>query len=322
MSPQRIVAAMHTAPWLVGLSMLGLALAVVVYTGHTPRLVSVGVFALALVALLLYPRRLTPWLIGTAVLGLALVLLFYRLGDGSLHDFDEAIYAQATKEMLHLHVWGTPYWNGSLFLHKPPLYFWLTALTYQLLGVNEFAARFWSALFGFGVIGLTFVLGVRIRSWAVGAGAVLLLFGVIHKAYGHDFNFMSQARVGMLDVPLTFWIVGALALILEAEKRPRLIMLIGIPAGLAVMTKAWPGGFALVIPLVYWLFTRRGCPHYISYWLIAGLLASAIMLPWHLWQLWVHGHLFFHEYVSVNLIGRMSRLIEIDPLPHIIISIC
>ena len=33
------------------------------------------------------------WLISAGVLGLALVLLFYRLGDGSLHDWDEAIYA-------------------------------------------------------------------------------------------------------------------------------------------------------------------------------------------------------------------------------------
>jgi hypothetical protein len=45
------------------------------------------------------------WLISAGVLGLALVLLFYRLGDGSLHDWDEAIYAQVAKELLLSHDW-------------------------------------------------------------------------------------------------------------------------------------------------------------------------------------------------------------------------
>jgi 4-amino-4-deoxy-L-arabinose transferase-like glycosyltransferase len=32
-------------------------------------------------------------------------------------------------------------WNGYPFFHKPPLYFWLTALTYHVIGINELAAR-------------------------------------------------------------------------------------------------------------------------------------------------------------------------------------
>jgi 4-amino-4-deoxy-L-arabinose transferase-like glycosyltransferase len=119
------------------------------------------------------------WLISGSILGLALVLVFYRLGDGSLYDWDEAIYAQCAKEMFFSDVWGTLSWNGSPFFHKPPLYFWLTALTYQMMGVSGFTARFWSAVLGWGVIVLTFVLGVRFHSWAVGAGAALLLLGLI-----------------------------------------------------------------------------------------------------------------------------------------------
>ena len=71
------------------------------------------------------------WLISVGVIGLALALLFYRLGDGSLHDWDEAIYAQVAREMLLSDTWMTLSWNGAAFFHKPPLYFWLTALTYQ-----------------------------------------------------------------------------------------------------------------------------------------------------------------------------------------------
>jgi 4-amino-4-deoxy-L-arabinose transferase-like glycosyltransferase len=40
------------------------------------------------------------------ILGLALVLLFYRLGAGSLHDWDEAIYAQVAEEMFRSGTWS------------------------------------------------------------------------------------------------------------------------------------------------------------------------------------------------------------------------
>jgi 4-amino-4-deoxy-L-arabinose transferase-like glycosyltransferase len=111
------------------------------------------------------------------------------------------------------HDWGALTWNGYPFFHKPPLYFWLTAFTYRMIGVSGLAARLWPAIFGFGVIVLTFVLGVRFRSCAVGATAVLLLLVVDHGYCGYWRNFLSLSRVGMLDTLLTFWIMVALVLV-------------------------------------------------------------------------------------------------------------
>src|SRR5215831_7218240 len=134
-----------------------------------------GVMGLALLAFVFYRERPTPWIVSIAVLTLGLIMIFYRLGEGSFYDWDEAWYAQISKEMLVSNDWVVLHYNGFPFLHKPPLYFWLTAMTYKLVGVTEFAARFWSAVFGFGVMFLTFFLGLRLRSWAVGAAAVVLL---------------------------------------------------------------------------------------------------------------------------------------------------
>src|SRR5262245_33642536 len=50
-------------------------------------------------------ERRHAWLICIGVLGLALVLVFYKLGDGSLHDWDEAIYAQVAREMVLTDTW-------------------------------------------------------------------------------------------------------------------------------------------------------------------------------------------------------------------------
>jgi 4-amino-4-deoxy-L-arabinose transferase-like glycosyltransferase len=249
-------------------------------------------------------------MICVGVLSLARVLLFYRLGDGSLHDWDEAIYAQVAKELAFSDTWMTLTWGGAPFLHKPPLYFWLTALTYKLIGVSEFSARLWPAIFGFGVVGLTFVLGVRLRSWGVGVVAALLLLVVDHSYYAHWWNFLSLSRVAMLDTGLTFWIMTALFVVWEADHRPQLIPLLGIAVGMAVMTKAWPGFFAAALACIYWLMARQGRRNDSPYWFLAVLLAGLLIVPWHLWQVAFHGYPFLHDYVGVNLTGRLFHAFE------------
>jgi 4-amino-4-deoxy-L-arabinose transferase-like glycosyltransferase len=260
------------------------------------------------------PNFLVPsiarWSVCIGVLAVSLALLFYRLGDGSLYDWDEAIYAQAAKEVLQARAWGSLTWDGYPFFHKPPLYLWLTALTYHVIGIHEFAARLWAALFGFAVLVLTFVFGVRLRSWAVGIGSVLLLLSVDQAYYSQWWNFLSLSRVGLMDTALTFWIMIALLLVWQSDRRPWLLALTGIPVGLAVLTKAWPGLFAILIALAYWPLARRGQTSYLGYWIMAGVLAAAVALPWHLWQYSLHGHFFLREYVGFNLVGRVLQVVE------------
>lgn len=259
-------------------------------------------------------RCAIPGVVCAGVLGLALLLCFYRLGEGSLYDWDEAIYAQAAREMLLSNVWGTLSWDGSPFFHKPPLYFWLTALSYDILGVDEFAARLWPASFGFGVVVLTFFLGVRLHSWPAGAGAAVLLLIVDQHYYSQWWNFLSLTRTAMLDIPLTFWVTLTCVLVWEAERRPWLLALTGIPLGLAVMTKAWPGLLAALIPFVYQCGAGRlGQEHRsgrMAYWGVAGLLAGVLILPWHLWEHALYGALFWREYGGSNLMGRVFEVVE------------
>ena len=75
----------------------------------------------------------------------ASTIMFWRLGEGSLGDYDEADYAQSAREMLWWNDFNTPRWNGMEFFDKPPLGLWLTTLAYKVCGVNEFSARLVSA---------------------------------------------------------------------------------------------------------------------------------------------------------------------------------
>jgi len=70
-------------------------------------------------------------------LALGLAPLFLR----SLWEPDEARYAEIPREMLALGDWLTPRLNYVLYFEKPPLQYWLSALSMRLFGLHAFAAR-------------------------------------------------------------------------------------------------------------------------------------------------------------------------------------
>src|SRR6266481_2807056 len=87
-------------------------------------------------------------------------IFFQKLGSSALIGWDEAIYAQIAKQS------HSPFvltWLGNinlnnhqLWFEKPPLIIYLIQISYKVFGVNEFAARFWPALFALGTIVLTY----------------------------------------------------------------------------------------------------------------------------------------------------------------------
>ncbi len=300
---------MDTAQWTGAAAALDFAALCVLDIRYIEWLIRPSLLGIALLAFFYSSKPRVKWIISLSVLTLSFFVHFYLLGEGSLHDWDEAIYAQVAKEIAVSDNWLTLSWAGQPFWHKPPLYFWLTAVVYKIVGINEFAARICSAAFGFGVVALTSWFGLRLFSWAAGVIAALLLLSIDQSTYCHWYNFLCQARVGMLETMLTFWLLLSLILVWEANERPWLIVLIGITAGFAVMTKAWIGFFALAIPAFYALMTGQfhACRRY---WSLAILLAGAIILPWHLWQIWIHGGSFLYDYLVVNLFGRMTDVLE------------
>ena len=58
-----------------------------------------------------------------------------------LWEPDEGRYAEIPREMLATGDWLTPRLNGVLYFEKPPLQYWLSALSMKLFGLNGAAAR-------------------------------------------------------------------------------------------------------------------------------------------------------------------------------------
>jgi len=68
--------------------------------------------------------------------------LFYNLRYGSLAAWDEAIFGEVAREIvIEGKGWLTLHFNDHPWFHKPPLFIWLIAIAYKIIGVNEFAVR-------------------------------------------------------------------------------------------------------------------------------------------------------------------------------------
>ena len=74
------------------------------------------------------------------------VAFIWHLGSTSLVDETEPLFAEAARQMTVTGDWITPYYNGETRFDKPPLIYWLMAAGYKLIGVNEWAVRFPSAM--------------------------------------------------------------------------------------------------------------------------------------------------------------------------------
>jgi 4-amino-4-deoxy-L-arabinose transferase-like glycosyltransferase len=95
------------------------------------------------------------------LLALSAPVLFVKLGMPFL-DPDEGLYATIVQEMVSRGDWVMPHANGLPYLEKPPLYFWLTSLTFGLFGASEWATRLWSALAALGTVILICWIGRRL----------------------------------------------------------------------------------------------------------------------------------------------------------------
>lgn len=120
--------------------------------------------------------KLSPVFIHVLIIStVAGAIFFTNLGTARLWDQDEPRNAGCAKEMLARGDWVVPIFNNELRAQKPVLLYWLMMSAYSVFGVNEFSARFWSALLGLGTVLATYFVGQRLFQPAVGLLAAIAL---------------------------------------------------------------------------------------------------------------------------------------------------
>jgi 4-amino-4-deoxy-L-arabinose transferase-like glycosyltransferase len=213
----------------------------------------------------------------------ALIYAGAMISPPSLMDDVDAVQAQIARNMLDSGDWVTARLNGVKYLEKSPLIYWAIALSYQIFGVHDWAAR------------IPIVLSVVLLSWLVarmGAWAFSpragLYSGLVTATCIGLFLF---TRILIPDVTLTLTVALSLWAFLRAldehETRPALwsaIMAAGIGTGLLLK-----GLIAVVFPIaaaaLYLFFTRQWRSR--DAWrrlhpFRGALIAFAIAAPWHI----------------------------------------
>ena len=247
------------------------------------------------------PRRRTAFSTVAAVLFAALALLPF-LGHRPLAEWDEAIYAGVSREMLRTG-WLVPHWNDQIWLEKPPLLLWITAAFFRFFATNEFWARAGSALSGVAIVALLHAWLAHRKDLLTAWLSTLLLLGT--------FGFLHVCHVGEMDVLLSLTCcISLIGLVQIAERNQHGWLLFWIGFALALMTK---GAASIVLPvtagalalLQRWRLNQLGRPF------LTGLLLFLLLtLPWHLAMLHLHRTGFLHQYLGLSVLARSTQQIE------------
>src|SRR5436190_11663185 len=232
------------------------------------------------------------------------VVYFYGL-KMPLVGPDEPRYAQVAREMFERGDWISPTLGGFDWFEKPALLYWLQIVGYKLFGVNEFAARFGSALFGLGTVASTWILGrysnfrsektesVEFANWLALITATTL--GILVFSRGASFDII-------VTFPLTASLIGFFVYDRPHSEQHRQQTL-GIVsfyffAGLSVLAK---GLIGIVFPFgtvfAYFVFCRRWPSKQFLISVVWGtVLLIAFAAIWNVPMYLRHGWKFIDEF--------------------------
>lgn len=210
------------------------------------------------------------------LLALSCAVLLPGLGACEISDTPEARQPLVARNMMASGDYLMPYLFNAPYYNKPPLFSWLTVLSFRVLGDTALAARLPSALSGIALILMIYAIGRESYNDRVGFWAGLMAATVP--------AFLLKVRLAEIEVFFSLLItVSVFCLYLGlASGRGGWIWIVAghFVSGLAVMAK---GPMGWIIPLivvsVYVTFFARHAAN--KRWLLYGIpLGLAPPLVW------------------------------------------
>ena len=233
---------------------------------------------------------------------------FWGLSAFGLIGADEPRYAQVAREMLARHDWITPILGGSVWLEKPPLYYWQAMIAYQLFGVSDWAARLPSAVSAFALVFAVYWFLRRFRPGFALDGALMLASSA---------GITGYARAASMDLPLTA--TFAIAMLawyawFESGTRSYLAAFYALMA-IALLAKGPVApALAVVIIAVFGLLERSAGIVWKTLWWPGILLFCALGLPWYV-MVQLRNPQFFHEFIVEHNLARFGTNLYHHPEP-------
>ena len=227
------------------------------------------------------PRINVSMLTGTATVLFFVVLYLAPLGYLPLTIPDEARYAEIPREMLSTGDWVVPHLNGLRYFEKPPLGYWIDAVSIGLFGENNFAARLSSPL----AAGLTAWFVFLLAGYAGLGRRTAIAAAIIYMTF---FEVYVVGTASVLDNLLTLFLTAGIIGIYKAatETRPGWIrhywLASGFAFGMAFLTKGFLAFAVPVMVLVPWLLWEGRQRMILTHGWLALVGAAIVALPWAL----------------------------------------
>jgi 4-amino-4-deoxy-L-arabinose transferase-like glycosyltransferase len=260
-----------------------------------------------------------PWVQVLILLIFCSLLFIVGVGSWDLWNPDEPRYAQVSKEMVERGDWILMHVNGNTYVDKPPLFFWLIALSsFFWQGFTSFSARFPSGLFSTLTVLFTFFLGKKLYGSRTGFLSPLIL------ATSFEFAYLSTRA--NIDATLTFFTTTSIFFFLHwyqyhsphssplsSGERQGLragLWIYGFYISMALATLAkGPVGFILplIVSLVYLLVQKDWMAMKRMRLLTGMAFCFVIILSWYLPAVSKGGQNFLNETLIHHTIDRFAK---------------
>jgi len=229
-----------------------------------------------------------------------------NLSNTTLFDWDEINFAEAAREMIVRGDYSKVTINFLPFEEKPPLFFWLQAISMHIFGINEFSARLPNAIIGFITLLTLFIIGKHYWGIKFSSLWTIIYAGSILP----QFYFM----MGLIDPVYNYFIFLGIYFLFRYTienkseshnynvKRFKWLFFSGSFIGLAVLTK---GPVAILIFsitfIIYWIIKRKEL--IVKVWELIFLILTTSIIPvlWLGYETILNGTFFIKNFILYQL---------------------
>ena len=250
------------------------------------------------------------WKASAFIVIVATLLFVPFIGNMPLFDWDEINFAECAREMVvtgnysDVQLYFQPFWE------KPPLFIWLQALSMNVFGINEFAARFPNALCGVITLLVLYRFGRTLNSPKFG-----LLWAFVYASTLLPHLFFKS---GIIDPWFNLFIFSSVYFLIKHTNNPvaneglKTSLLAGFFLGLALLTKG-PAALVLVsltvaVFFVISKFKKISSPKFIALFFVSFLITG---LSWFIIEI-----LKGNTHVIKEFIEYQIRLFKTEDSDH------
>ena len=230
--------------------------------------------------------------------------LLFMLGNWAIAITDpvESNYTQTAVEMLQSGDYVSPRIYGNYWYDKPAFFYWELIAAYKLMGVSEFASRFFPGVFG--VLGLMMTYGFARKLYDRKTG--LMAAGIL----GTCFEYWLLSKTVITDLTLFVFFNAVLIFFFWGYRtgQRNYYYLCYLFAGLATLDK---GPIGLLLPgfvLTVFLCVRRDFKEFLYLRLPTGLVLYALVAgSWYYMMYTIHGMDFINNFLGVHNFLRATQ---------------